>query len=383
MSASNFIFKKMSAFLGAFFLQFIIFFPLSFLTDFQAKMTYFLFGKLTKFILESFFFDKKFRIDYSSDSASMLVLILILFPTSLIFTFIFKSKWTEKFLSIVESIGTLYLSLILIKYGIDKVLHLQFPIPETNILFTRLGNLDKDILFWSTIGTSKTYNTITGCIELIAGVLLLFKRSQFLGLSVAFICFCQIFIINISLDISVKFFSFILLMMSLFLMRKNGKDLFLKMIEIPKKTFLDQSNFLPLRAFVKIVILGFALTKIGTFYFNENILNKNEESSDFAKAYKVISPESCYQYLFFHKDQYLIFMEKSTEKMTVLHYEISFDNQLILEDDQLRSFKIPLEKDKKSQTISLLFNLQKIEAKAVDYLEMNALQDRFHLLVDY
>ena len=193
---------KSNLFSGVFFLQFILFFPLNFLNYFQLKFTHFIFGDFTQFLLEYFLNKKNIRIDYSSDSCSMVVLIIILLFTSSIFSAIIKKKQAEYLLLIIEYLCVFYISIILIKYGTDKILITQFPEPESNILFTRFGNLDKDILFWSTMGISKIYNLIIGSIEFFTGILLLFKRSQFFGLLLAIICFSQIFIINIDINIS-------------------------------------------------------------------------------------------------------------------------------------------------------------------------------------
>ncbi|MCD1118246.1 hypothetical protein [Chryseobacterium turcicum] len=371
-------FRKVTVFFGVFFLQFILFFPLSFLNDFQLKITDFIFGDFTGFILEFFFNKKNSRIDYSSDSYSMLVLIIILLLTSTIFSFIIKKKWMKIFLSITGYVCVIYISVILIKYGIDKIFKAQFPEPEPNILFTRFGNLDKDILFWSTIGTSKIYNIIIGSIELFSGALLLFKRSRFLGLLLAIISFAQILIINISFDISVKLFSLILLLMSIFLVRKNEWEFLLKLISLPKKSFFDQTLFLPYKTFLKILVIGIVLVKIGMPYFSKE---ENDKLLPLNGAYKIISPESPYQYLFFHKDQYLILMEKYSEKMISFHYDISFDHQIILQNEENRISKHLFLKNKDGSII-FSFNNQMIHAKAIQYKKMNALQDRFHFLVD-
>lgn len=372
-------FRKVTVFFGVFFLQFILFFPLSFLNDLQLKITDFIFGNFTGFILEFFFNKKNSRIDYSSDSYSMLILIIILLLTSTIFSFIIKKKWMKIFLSITGYVCVIYISVILIKYGIDKILKAQFPKPEPNILFTRFGNLDKDILFWSTIGTSKIYNITIGSIELFSGALLLFKRSRFLGLLLAIISFAQILIINISFDISVKLFSLILLLMSIFLVRKNEWEFLLKLISLPKKNFFDQTLFLPYKTFLKILVIGILLIKIGMPYFSKE---ENDKLLPLNGAYKIISPESPYQYLFFHKDQYLILMEKSSEKMISFHYDISFDNQIILQDNQHHISKHLFLKNEKDSTIIFSFNNQMIRARAIQYKKMNALQDRFHFLID-
>ncbi|KIC61276.1 hypothetical protein RM51_18400 [Chryseobacterium taiwanense] len=313
----------------------------------------------------------------------MLVLLIILLFTSIIFSCLIKKNWISRFLSITEYVCVMYLAVILIKYGIDKIFKTQFPEPESNILFTRLGNLDKDILFWSTMGTSKMYNTIIGSIELLSGILLLFRRSRFSGLLLTVICFIQVSIINISFDISVKFFSLILLGMSIFLVRKNGWKLILTMICFRDQTFFDRPLFLPYTTFFKVLILGFIFIKIAIPYFNNDLNSEGKKDSlGLTGAYKVTSSDTSYKYLFFHKDHYLIFMEKSSDKMISFHYEISFDQHIIIEDDQHHISKHLLMKNQKDNTIIFSFNDRIIKAKAVDGKGMNALQDRFHILVD-
>lgn len=371
-------FRRIAVFFDVFFIQFILFFPLSFLNDFQLKITHFLFGDFTQCILENLFNKKNTRLDYSSDSYSMLVLIIILLFSSLIFCFIINQKWTKNFLTVTEYVCVSYIFIILIKYGLDKIFQAQFPAPEPNILFTRFGNLDKDILFWSTIGTSKIYNMIMGSVELFSGILLLFRRSRFLGLLLAMISFTQIFIINISFDISVKFFSLILLLMSVFLVRENGWKLIIRIIQLPKRTFLDQNSILPYKTFFKILIAGIIFIKIGIPYFN---IEEEKNLMQFNEAYEVTALESPFQYLFFHKDQYLILMEKSSEKMTAFHYDVSFDNLIMLEDYKSHISKHLLIKNK-DNSIVLTFKNQTIHAKPIQYQKMNALQDTFHILVD-
>ena len=383
MIRKSILLKTFSVFFGIFFLQFILFFPLNFLNNLQLKITYFIFGNFTEFLLEYLLNKKNTRIDYSSDSSSMLVLIIIFLFNSSIFSFIIKEKTAKHLLMVIEYLCIIYISIILIKYGVDKILKTQFPVPESNILFTRFGNLDKDILFWSTIGTSKIYNTIIGSIEFITGILLLFRRSQFFGLLLAIISFTQIFIINIGFDISVKFFSFILLLMSIFLVRKKGWKLILKIINLPKKNSFEKDSFLPYKVFLKILIIGVTFIKIGMPYLDEYFHTENKNNSmNLVGAYQITSSKSPYQYLFFHKDQYLIFMEKYSEKMSVFHYDISVDNQIILQDYQNNISKHFFMKNKKDSSIKFYFKNQIISAKAIDSKKMNALQDRFHILID-
>jgi hypothetical protein len=90
-------------------------------------------------------------------------------------------------------------------------------LPEPNLLFTPLGQLDKDILYWSTMGSSYGYNLFLGCTELLTGVLLFFRKTRAIGaLAAVFIC-ANIVAVNFSFDISVKLLSSFLLLLSLFI----------------------------------------------------------------------------------------------------------------------------------------------------------------------
>lgn len=141
------------------------------------KITVFLFGKISLIITNTF--NKPFvRIDFSSDSLSMYLLIAFLFILAIGLSFF---RFQKKYAQIIESIFPVYLALILFKYGFDKVFKAQFYLPEPNILFTRFGDLDKDILFWSTMGTSYSYSIILGFIEIGVALLLLISRTKKIG----------------------------------------------------------------------------------------------------------------------------------------------------------------------------------------------------------
>lgn len=108
----------------------------------------------------------------------------------------------------------------------DKLLLRQFYTPEPNILFTPVGNLSKDILFWSSMGTSKVYNIFMGLIEIIPGLLLLYHKTRILGALFGFGVLLNVFMINIGFDITVKFLSFYLIVCSIFLLSPVLKKLF-------------------------------------------------------------------------------------------------------------------------------------------------------------
>ena len=208
--------------LSIFVLLGILFIPFTFLFGkIQVEITQFVFGELIR-ITSSYFGATDILHDFSSDSLGLYLLLLILFIVSLILLiWIDLSRISKlnknKFIYFIRIIATYYLAWILLKYGFDKVFKCQFYLPEPNILFTRVGDLDKDILFWSTMGSSHSYSIFMGLLEIIPGILLLFSKTRNLGVLIAIGVFIQVVAINYSFDISVKLFSSFLLLLSLFL----------------------------------------------------------------------------------------------------------------------------------------------------------------------
>jgi hypothetical protein len=158
-----------------------------------------------------------------SDSISMYVLVLLLFLFALLSTvtlqaFKFWRRSHDVFLEAGKMMLCYFLSLHVLKYGVDKLSKHQFYLPEPNTLFTAVGELDKDILFWTSMGSSYGYNIATGILEIVAALLLLHARSRIGGLVLSALLLLHIVVLNFSFDISVKLFSLLLLAMNIFLL---------------------------------------------------------------------------------------------------------------------------------------------------------------------
>lgn len=158
---------------------------------------------------------------WSSDSVIYYIqAIPVLFISILIYWLITKLRKNNiehlsHHLHVVISIA---LSFFLFKYGFIKIFQHQFYTIEPNIAHTPVGQLSKDILFWSSMSTSKFYNLFMGVTEIIAGMLLLFHRFRFLGSIIAVGIFSHVLAINIGFDISVKLLAFSLLISSLYVL---------------------------------------------------------------------------------------------------------------------------------------------------------------------
>lgn len=110
-----------------------------------------------------------------------------------------------------------FLGLMMLSYGSYKVFKLQFPDPSLYRLTEAYGDSSPMGLAWTYMGASATYTWFAGAMEVIAGALLLFRRTTLLGALLSIGVMGNVFMMNMSYDIPVKLFSFHLLAMAFFL----------------------------------------------------------------------------------------------------------------------------------------------------------------------
>jgi hypothetical protein len=110
-----------------------------------------------------------------------------------------------------------FLALQLGQYGLQKLFMRQFFPLDGKLLFTPLGQLDKDTLFWTTMGTSRLFNHITGGIELLTAALIITPRFRPYGLILSTLVLDHILLLNLSFNIDVKLLVSLLLSISVLL----------------------------------------------------------------------------------------------------------------------------------------------------------------------
>jgi uncharacterized membrane protein YphA (DoxX/SURF4 family) len=148
--------------------------------------------------------------------------------TAVVVHFIWKNKMnSKKLIQIGIIIISYYLAVQLLSYGLNKIFKWQFYFPEPNTLYTRVGDMPRDILYWTTMGTSHRYSVFAGLIEVIPAVLLLFKQTRLIGALVAFGVLLNVVMINFSFDISVKLHSLFLIFCSAMLIYHSRQRLLL------------------------------------------------------------------------------------------------------------------------------------------------------------
>ncbi|WP_298513391.1 hypothetical protein [uncultured Kordia sp.] len=111
-------------------------------------------------------------------------------------------------------------------YGFYKIIPLQFPSPSLGRLIQPYGSSSPMGIAWTFMGASKAYTIFSGFAELIAGVLLLFRRTRTLGGLVAFGVMLNVFMMNMCYDIPIKTYSFHLLFFAAFIFMQDRKRLF-------------------------------------------------------------------------------------------------------------------------------------------------------------
>ena len=111
-------------------------------------------------------------------------------------------------------------------YGATKIIPLQMPAPSLVRLITPYGDSSPMGLLWTFVGASKEFEMLSGCAEMLGGVLLIFRRTTLLGALVCLADTAMIFTFNMCYDVPVKLFSLHLLLMSAFLVAPDFRRLF-------------------------------------------------------------------------------------------------------------------------------------------------------------
>ena len=99
-----------------------------------------------------------------------------------------------------------YVGLMLIDYGLVKVIKLQFPSPGLFRLTQAYGDSSPMGLAWTFLGFSEGYNFFMGIAE-VAAVLLLFRRTMTAGAIITLMTTANVMAVNYFYDVPVKILS--------------------------------------------------------------------------------------------------------------------------------------------------------------------------------
>jgi len=116
-----------------------------------------------------------------------------------------------------------HVGLTMILYGLSKVLVLQFGEMDLLNLENKMGSYTGMGFLWRFMSYSPFYTQVTGYVEVIGGILLLFRGTTFLGSLISFIAMVNVVVIDIGYDVSVKMFAIHLLLMVFVLVAYNTR----------------------------------------------------------------------------------------------------------------------------------------------------------------
>ena len=119
----------------------------------------------------------------------------------------------------------LALAAALFEYGMTKVIPTQFPAPSLATLVTPVGDLTLSALLWTSIGAAPAYEIFTGCVEVLAGVLLLLPRTAALGAAIGLGALIQVFALNMTYDVGLKLVTFHLIVLALIVLAPSLQPL--------------------------------------------------------------------------------------------------------------------------------------------------------------
>lgn len=115
-----------------------------------------------------------------------------------------------------------FVAMTALSYGILKVFAMQMYFPSLHQLATPLGDLLPMRFSWLFIGYSTPYQVFSGVMEVIAGLLLLYRRTSTMGALFATAVFMNVAALNLCYDIPVKIFSMQLVLFCLFLVANES-----------------------------------------------------------------------------------------------------------------------------------------------------------------
>lgn len=117
-------------------------------------------------------------------------------------------------------VGVRYsLAATMLGYGIAKLVPpTQFAPPWAGRLLEPVGRMSPMGILWTFMGASAGYTAFSGIMEVVSGLLLLFRRTTPLGASLATAVMTNIVLLNFCYDVPVKLYSSNLLLTALFLL---------------------------------------------------------------------------------------------------------------------------------------------------------------------
>ncbi len=386
-------------FLGALFIPF----PFRFI-PFQLSLGQFVFGDFLAWVLDRNGVLAAPEITSDSIALYALLFLLLLLAAGSSLLLLWSKKWQTYqpgIFNFIRTFLTYYLAMQLMKYGCDKLFKAQFYLPEPNLLYTPLGQISKDLLFWSTMGLSYSYNIFMGLLEVLPAFLLLFPRTRLIGLLIALPVLTNIVAINFGFDISVKVYSIFLWAIAFFLWSPFFKS-FYDFLILQKPSQIKQSPSISiqttwLKTALKIFAISLLLLESLFPYVRTGQFNTDQSPRPYLHgAYEVIevsledqklAVETVgIQKIFVHRNGYLIFQNQQNQ-MQDFKLDIDLLNQQFHLSDYQQNQSVLHYQYLEEEGILFVQYFQNDQAywlktRSLDWRSLPALQNDFHWTIE-
>lgn len=189
--------------------------------------------------------------DSQYDYSRFVLIALISVAGAFIWNFIdskLKQNYNSKLRALTRTILRYHVGLTMILYGLSKVFMLQFGEMDLDKLESKIGDSNGMSFLWTFMSYSKFYTMTAGWIEVIGGVLLLFRKTTFIGSFIVLVSMVNVVLIDIGYDVRVKMFAIHLLLMTILLMSSHFKRM-INFFLLNKATnpFIENSLFTDIR----------------------------------------------------------------------------------------------------------------------------------------
>ncbi|GLU42407.1 hypothetical protein Musp01_00310 [Muricauda sp. NBRC 101325] len=161
-------------------------------------------------------------VDYLFFGVNLLLAIIL---TTGSFLFRIEEKKEQKVFSYLIVALRYYLAFNMFIYGLLKIFYLQFVQLSMFSLEQTFGNSSPMGLLWRFMGYSEPYTIFAGALELLGGLLLIWRRTKILGGIMCFGVMLNVFVLNLAYDVPVKLFSFHLTIISLVVLLPDYSNL--------------------------------------------------------------------------------------------------------------------------------------------------------------
>ncbi|MBT1695965.1 hypothetical protein KK083_03695 [Fulvivirgaceae bacterium PWU4] len=182
----------------------------------------------------------------------------------------YQLRYESKLNSLLRAVVRYHTGLTMIVYGMAKVLPLQFGDMGIDRLESTIGQYSPMGFLWAFMSHSKFYTASAGLIEVIGGVLLLFRRTTLLGAVICFTAMANVVLMDIGYDVSVKMFAIHLLLMTILLMADDAARL-MKFFVLNQPT--QPVHYAPLFTEKRTRMIGYVLKTLIIGYFTVTTVN--------------------------------------------------------------------------------------------------------------